>query len=318
MKRGRLRDKERRLKLKKRKNRSDKLKNSINVSQNIVNGSLSLNKGSLNELQSVINKSKDNSVVKSFTVLSTMDEITQYTKGMMTNDNSSESSKTKGTIGWKCSIWNKELLKDSCILNTSWRHIYHQTCLIAHCRDYLAKWQYPRNCPKKGCKRILGPQEITKHLNGEEYIKFEAFSMQRSGQKSRKQLYWCSHWHLIFANSYDENNDGWIECKMDPTKFQDVLKFFDTNSKIPEDERENSKILLKNFLQDCKGVVERCNICLKRRQKIHGYKYEIWICEKVTKSVANPTKEADLNLQSDWNEQSEDMSKRNINKGKFY
>ena len=235
-----------------------------------------------------------------------MEEITQYIKGMLAQENTSESLKAKSDIGLKCSICNEKLLKENCILNTSWKHIYHQTCLIAHWREYLAKCQYPRNCPKKGWKRILGPQEITKHLNSEEYIKFEAFSMQRSGQKSRKQLFWCSHWHWIFANSYDENNEGWIECLKEPTKFQDVLKYFDENSKIPEEEQKNSKNLLDNFLHDCKGVVERCNICLKRRIKISGYKYEICICEKVTKSLLNSNKAVDgLSLPGSNKENSE-------------
>jgi hypothetical protein len=62
-----------------------------------------------------------------------------------------------------------------------------------------------------------------------------------------------------------------------PYKFQDVLKYLDTSKKAKEDEteKEKHKELYENFIKDCHGIVERCNICLKRRIKITGYKYEI-------------------------------------------
>lgn len=174
---------------------------------------------------------------------------------------------------------------EDCIINTSWRHIYHPKCLITHCREYLSKCQYPRNCPSRGCKKILGPQEITKHLDAEEYIKFEAFSLQRSGQKSRKQLLWCKNCHLIFAVGYDEKIGACRQCNNPPYKFQDVLKHFDANSKLPDQEKENAQKLYEIFIEDCKGIVERWTIWLKRRIKISGYKYEICICDKVSKTI---------------------------------
>ena len=129
--------------------------------------------------------------------------------------------------------------------------------MIVHCREYLSKCQYPRNCPSRGCKKILGPQEITKHLDPEEYIKFEAFSLQRSGQKSRKQLLWCKICHLVFAVGYDEKLENCRNCQTPPYKFQDVLKHLDANTKISEMEREEANQLYQIFINDCHGIVER-------------------------------------------------------------
>jgi len=42
-----------------------------------------------------------------------------------------------------------------------------------------------------GCEKRLGPQEITKHLEQDEFIRFEAFALLRSGQMNRKKLGWC-------------------------------------------------------------------------------------------------------------------------------
>lgn len=180
---------------------------------------------------------------------------------------------------------NKSMKEEEWVINTSWKHIYHKECLILHVREYLSKCQYPRNCPSRGCKKILGPQEITKDLSPEEYIKFEAFSLQRSGQKSRKQLLWCQQWHIIFALGYDE-----IICKCRdwgnlPNKFQDVLKHLDINTKLGEQERDEAIKIYDFFIKDCRGIVERCKMCLKRRIKISGYKYEIWICDKVSNTI---------------------------------
>ncbi len=184
-----------------------------------------------------------------------------------------------------CSIWKKWMEGEFWVINTSWKHIYHRECLISHCRDYLSKCQYPRNCPSRGCKKILGPQQITEHLTPQEYIKFEAFSLQRSGQKSRKQLLWCSEWHQIYAVGYDEIIGHCKSWDHKPLKFQDILKHLDVNAKIEDTEREKADQIYQVFIKDCQGIVERWRYCLKRRNKIIGYKYETCICEKVSKTI---------------------------------
>lgn len=198
------------------------------------------------------------------------------------------------------------------MINTSWKHIYHNQCLIDHCRDYLSRCQYPKNCPSRGCKKILGPQEVTKYLSPGEYIKFEAFSLQRSGQKSRKQLLWCPDCHLIYAVGYDDKVGNWSKWSSKPMKFQDILKhlnFPNKNKKMTIKEARKSRTASENpeksggtekeedwkvcgsgycgweFIASCKGIVERCKMCLKRRIKIIGYKYEICICEKVSMTI---------------------------------
>ena len=189
---------------------------------------------------------------------------------------------------------NKSLEDEDCVINTSWRHIYHPNCLIDHCREYLSKCQYPRNWPSRGWKKILGPQEITKYLDDEEYIKFEAFSLQRSGQKSRKQLLWCKNWHLIYAVGYDESIANCRGCSKPPYKFQDVLKHLDLSTNISEQERKDVQELYEVFIKDCRGIVERWSICLKRRIKISGYKYEICICDRVTNTLKRNNTEVSL------------------------
>lgn len=171
------------------------------------------------------------------------------------------------------------------VINTSWKHIYHRECLISHCRDYLSKCQYPRNWPSRGWKKILGPQQITEHLTPGEYIKFEAFSLQRSGQKSRKQLLWWAQCHNIYAVGYDDAISDCEKWSQPPLKFQDILKHLDFNAKIEDKEREKADQIYQIFIKDCQGIVERWRYCLKRRKKINGYKYETCICEKVSKTI---------------------------------
>lgn len=74
------------------------------------------------------------------------------------------------------------------------------------------------------------------------------------------------------------------------------MKHFDENSKVPIEEIKAAKELYRLFLKDCKGIVERCNVCLKRKEKIYGYKYEICICDKVTKTIQNSNREIELNI----------------------
>jgi len=171
------------------------------------------------------------------------------------------------------------------VINTSWKHIYHPNCLISHWRDYLKKCQYPRNCPSRGCKKILGPQEIIKHLSPEEYIKFEAFSLQRSGQKSRKQLLWCRECHLIYAVGYDDKIGTWRNCHNSPKNFKTSLSTLTSMSNVESKEREEANKEYQSFIKDCIGIVERCKMCLKRRIKISGYKYEICIWDKVSNTI---------------------------------
>lgn len=164
-----------------KKQKSDLLKTSLDYSENIINGYLNTTQESNDELLNLINKSDENSVVKSFTIQCTWEKLKSSI--LILDQKIWDPSQSFSGRNITCSIWKQQLENQDCIINTSCKHIYHPQWLIHHCREYLSKWQYPRNCPWRGCKRILGPQEITKHLNEEEYIKFEAFSLQRSGQK---------------------------------------------------------------------------------------------------------------------------------------
>lgn len=56
----------------------DKLKTSLDASENIVNGSINQTQGLSDELKNLINKSDENSVVKSFTIQCKWDILIQY------------------------------------------------------------------------------------------------------------------------------------------------------------------------------------------------------------------------------------------------
>ena len=168
------------------------------------------------------------------TYLSTWEELSEEIKRSFLSKESTDCLNDYEPVGVHCSICKKSMINQNWVINVSWKHIYHPSCIINHCKEYLSKCQYPRNCPSRGCKKILGPQEITKHLSEDDFIKFEAFSLQRAGQKSRKQLLWCKTCHIIFAVSYDEKLVICRNCMEKPMKFQEVLKHLNQTSKLEE------------------------------------------------------------------------------------
>lgn len=142
---------------------------------------------------------------------------------------------------------------------------------------YLKHSKYPEDCPVKGCSKRLGPQEITKHFNENELIRYEAFSLLRSGQMNRKQLLWCYNCRMISANKYRSELKCY-KCKEVSYSFQDALKFMELENKasdIPSTQYKERKTLDTSFINDCKGAVERCSTCLKRSTRIHGYNYPL-------------------------------------------
>ena len=127
-------------------------------------------------------------------------------------------------------LCSKKIKEDGCIVNIGWRHIYHQSCLIDQCKDYLRTSKYPEDCPVKGCSKRLGPQQITKHLDPNERLRYEAFSLLRSGQMNRKQLLWCYNCRIIHSKKKDDHLK-WYKCNETSYTFQDALKFLELENK---------------------------------------------------------------------------------------
>ena len=124
----------------------------------------------------------------------------------------------------KCEMCEKRIINEDSIVNTSWMHIYHADWLLNQCKRYLSKFQYPEDCPVKGWTKRLGPQEITRHLNSIDKIRYEAFSLLRSGQMNRLQILWCYKCRVVFAKkkNKDQRCYTWNEISY---WFQDALKF---------------------------------------------------------------------------------------------
>jgi hypothetical protein len=73
-----------------------------------------------------------------------------------------------------------------------------------------------------------------------------------------------------------------MKCDQKAYTFQEALTFLDTDSKFfhlsnleNNAQYDTRKKLDEEFLKDCKGLVDRCLICLKRKERIPGYKYSI-------------------------------------------
>ena len=196
----------------------------------------------------------------------------------------------------KCYLCLHKIMKNGCIVNIGWRHIYHLKCLIKQCKDYLRTSKYPEDCPVKGCSKRLGPQQITKHLDPNELLRYEAFSLLRSGQMNRKQLLWCYNCRLIHSKKKDADLK-WYKWSETSYSFQDALKFLELENKTnpyPEPQKLKERSMLdKCFIEDCRGIVERCPTCLKRHSRIHGYNYPLCICKKISEDVKNSQKEKD-------------------------
>lgn len=133
-------------------------------------------------------------------------------------------------IMMSCSLCMATFEDESCISNLSWGHIYHLRCLVNQCKKYISRFQYPEFCPTMGCEKRLGPQEITKHLEQDEFIRFEAFALLRSGQMNRKKLGWCGDWRFIFSCN-NKNELRCLKCRDSSYTFQEALSFLDLDSK---------------------------------------------------------------------------------------
>ncbi|CAI2363925.1 unnamed protein product [Moneuplotes crassus] len=200
-----------------------------------------------------------------------------------------------------CKICHSNIQNDSCIVNTICMHIYHLKCLIIQCQRYLAKSQYPEDCPARLCNKRLGPQEITKHLESNDRIRYEAFSLLRSGQMNRKHLIWCYNCRLIYAQPHSRSKEANEDSKeSDPHSksiqnlkcpkcsgvsygFQDALKFLEIagkKNKVTDEQYNERKTLDKSFLADCRKVVLRCTKCWKRTKRIPNYNYQLCNCKK--------------------------------------
>lgn len=151
------------------------------------------------------------------------------------------------------------IINENSIVNTSWMHIYHANCLLTQCKKYLSKYQYPEDWPVKGWTKRLGPQEITRHLNSIDKIRYEAFSLLRSGQMNRLQIMWCYKCRLIFAKKKNKDQIC-TKCNEISYWFQDALKFLElgnVRTNLTESQNKERKRLDKMFIEDWKGVVER-------------------------------------------------------------
>lgn len=126
-----------------------------------------------NELQDLMSKSSGDCTVKSFTIRWSWNKLNAFINQTYGNNRNSEClddcspngttnqvttfKNDKGNEEMKpvdvlCGICKKSLFNEESIINTSWRHIYHPDWLIKHWREYLSKWQYPRNWPRRGWK----------------------------------------------------------------------------------------------------------------------------------------------------------------------
>ena len=66
---------------------------------------------------------------------------------------------------------------------------------------------------------------------------------------------------------------------------------------------EQRKLLDEDFLRDWKGIVDRWLICLKRKYRIHGYRYSVCIWNKISNTInwkdsalKNWDKESSINI----------------------
>ena len=95
---------------------------------------------------------------------------------------------------------------------------------------YISRFQYPEFCPTMGWEKRLGPQEVTKYLEHDEFIRFEAFALLRSGQMNRKKLGWWSNWRLVYSVG-NKDELSWIKWRDSGYSFQEALSFLDLDSK---------------------------------------------------------------------------------------